>query len=123
MTSRKVDYSPEAWERHKERERQRYAEKRLDPEWRRRHHEVAYAKVTEYRQRLDALRRARGCIDCGTHEGRLDFDHRPGEVKEFNLGRPRASWARLLAEVAKCDVRCVSCHARRHGEERGGLNG
>jgi hypothetical protein len=44
-------------------------------------------------------------------------------VKLFNLAHPRCSRERLLAEVAKCDVRCVRCHARRHGIERGGLNG
>lgn len=122
MTSRKTDYSPEAWERHKARERERYAEKRLDPGWSARHMAVSYGSVQRKRAILDALKRERGCVDCGATEGRLDFDHRPGTIKEFNLGRPRASLERVLAEVEKCDVRCASCHARRHGIERGGLN-
>lgn len=123
MTSRKADYSPEAWERHKERERARTKAKMADPAWRARRYATIYADVQRKRAALDLIRRERGCIDCGTTEGRLDFDHRDGEVKEFNLAHPRASMERLLAEVAKCEVRCASCHARRHGIERGGLNG
>lgn len=117
MASRKADYSPEAWERHKARATQYH---RDNPEA---HKATTDRYIAERRAWLDAFKREHGCVDCGTHEGRLDFDHRPGEVKRLNLGRPRASWTTIWAEVAKCDVRCVSCHARRHGVERGGLNG
>lgn len=70
---------------------------------------------------LDTYKRERGCVDCGTTEGRLDLDHRPGETKLFDLSKARVSWDRLHAELAKCDVRCIACHARRHGVARGGL--
>lgn len=123
MSSRKDRYSPEAWQRHLERERVRYAAKKADPEWRKQHSARGYAFTIPNRALLDAIRQERGCTDCGTREGRLDFDHRPGEIKLFNLAHPRCSRERLLAEVAKCAVRCVRCHARRHGIERGGLNG
>lgn len=119
MTSRKSDYSPEAWERHKARERAR----RLTPAQRTRARERSRRHVESRRRFLAAVKTTAGCVDCGTRDGRLDFDHRPGTVREFMLGRPRASWARIIAELEKCDVRCVSCHARRHGIERGGING
>jgi hypothetical protein len=70
------------------------------------------------RKVLDAYKREQGCKDCGTRDGRLDFDHRPGTVKEFNLANPAKSWAKVWAEVSKCDVRCAGCHARRHNAER-----
>jgi hypothetical protein len=122
MASRKEAYSPEAWERHKARERERYATKRRDPNWRKAHTTRVYRYVERNRAILNEIRQERGCVDCGTRKGRLDFDHRPGEVKSFNLAHPRCSVERLMAEVAKCDVRCVVCHAKRHGVERGGLN-
>jgi hypothetical protein len=48
---------------------------------------------------------------------RLHWHHRPGEVKSFNPGRLNEGCAtrslhRLLLEVAKCEVLCVSCHAK-----------
>jgi hypothetical protein len=65
--------------------------------------------------------RARPCADCGgsfaPHQ--MDFDHRPGTVKRFNLMsggsmlRPTAS---LLEEAAKCDVVCANCHRNRTWE-------
>jgi hypothetical protein len=122
VSSRRADYSPEAWERHKARERVRHVAKYADPTWR----AAFISRANRYRDRnraiLNGLRRERGCVDCGATSGRLDFDHRDGETKLFNLAHPRCSNARLMAEVAKCDVRCVACHARRHGVVRGGLN-
>lgn len=68
------------------------------------------------RQRfLLALKQTLGCKDCGATERRLDFDHRDGEVKLFDIASSeRRSWEELLAEIAKCDVRCSSCHTARH---------
>jgi hypothetical protein len=55
------------------------------------------------------------CMDCG---GRfppvaMDFDHREGEVKAFDISR--APWkvrskASIEKEIAKCDVVCANCH-------------
>jgi hypothetical protein len=62
-----------------------------------------------------------GCIDCGYREeaARLHFDHRNGTVKLFNpsdgVKRP---WSVLLAEIEKCEIRCGSCHSRRHARWR-----
>jgi hypothetical protein len=67
---------------------------------------------------LDAYKRERGCIDCGTKEGRLDFDHRDKTTKLFRVSqwRDRHLWT-ILPEIAKCDVRCAPCHTKRHWAE------
>ena len=49
MASRKEAYSPAAWERHKARERERYAEKRRDPAWRKAHTVRVYRYVERNR--------------------------------------------------------------------------
>lgn len=68
------------------------------------------------RQRfITAVKTTAGCIDCGTCEGKLDFDHRPGTKKDFRLALCGGkSWPRIVAEMEKCDVRCGSCHLLRH---------
>ncbi len=46
----------------------------------------------------------------------LQFDHQDPESKSSNVGellRRRASWARIQAEIDKCDVRCANDHQRR----------
>lgn len=58
------------------------------------------------------------CIDCGGVFPWcvMDFDHRPGEVKEFGIGRvghyrtTPTTIARLEKEIAKCDLVCANCH-------------
>lgn len=55
-----------------------------------------------------------GCMDCGynKHPAALEFDHRPGEIKLFNIGEQMGNRSRavLWAEIAKCDVVCANCH-------------
>lgn len=73
------------------------------------------------RDYLRALKVASGCVDCGfdADPTLLHFDHRPGTVKEFEpAAGAHRTWEKMLAEVAKCDVRCVSCHRKRHAQER-----
>lgn len=63
-----------------------------------------------------------GCRDCGyrDHPEALDFDHRPDEVKLFNIARSRNSHGlnAVLVEIAKCDVRCANCHRVKTAERR-----
>ena len=54
------------------------------------------------------------CMDCG---GRfppcaMDFDHRDGDTKLASVSRliAASSWARIEAEIAKCDLVCANCH-------------
>ena len=65
--------------------------------------------------------RAGGCIRCGeTHPACLDFHHRDGKTtKEGNIAEIRRfSYARIYAEIAKCDVLCANCHRKHHWGER-----
>ena len=55
------------------------------------------------------------CADCSERWPAvvMEFDHRPGTVKCFNLGDQRSrkqGLAAVLAELAKCDVLCPTCH-------------
>ena len=58
------------------------------------------------------------CADCGERlkPYQLDFDHRDPKTKSFNVMTGRAmlmSTAKVLAEVAKCDIVCANCHRMR----------
>ena len=57
------------------------------------------------------------CITCGEADPRvLEFDHRDPSTKEFSICdgvQRRMSKARLDSEIAKCDVLCSNCHARK----------
>jgi hypothetical protein len=57
--------------------------------------------------------RSHPCVDCGTSDIRvLEFDHVRGE-KSGNLSMMVAgAWPleKIIAEVAKCEVRCANCH-------------
>ena len=58
------------------------------------------------------------CMDCGRIFPwcAMDFDHRPGEIKEFSistLGQHKATSeriAKLEKEISKCDLVDASCH-------------
>lgn len=57
------------------------------------------------------------CVDCGEADVIvLDFDH-VREKKDCDVNALVYGWsslARLMREIAKCDVRCANCHRRRH---------
>ncbi len=69
--------------------------------------------------------KARPCQDCG---GRypvccMDFDHRGGTLKAYNVGSMFAHhYSRELIEdeVAKCDLVCANCHRVRTRDRRTG---
>lgn len=84
--------------------------------------------IARRRRQAEALNRllleffvSHPCIDCGEADPVvLEFDHRNG--KEFGIAdyiRCGGSTERLLAEMAKCDVRCANCHRRKTAKERG----
>ena len=90
-------------------------------------------KTLTGRDRQTARRRAtfawidtlkdRDCHDCGLWfpPECMDFDHRPGETKLYNVAQMgTCSEETILAEIAKCDLRCANCHriqtkARKYG--------
>ncbi|HKI32610.1 MAG TPA: hypothetical protein VKA46_12145 [Gemmataceae bacterium] len=91
-------------------------------------HKAYYLKLQDERVERNrrAIREAKDvpCADCGKRYPHyvMDFDHRPGEKKCFNLsiaaGQPRLSWTRMLAEIAKCDIVCANCHRERTYQRR-----
>lgn len=48
----------------------------------------------------------------------LEFDHQ--HDKKFTIGDKghRHTVADLIAEMAKCEVRCANCHRKRHNDKR-----
>lgn len=64
------------------------------------------------------------CVDCGITDIRvLQFDHRKLKTED---SEPRNNWGaimtsrpKIIAEIAKCDVRCANCHMIRTAEQMG----
>ena len=59
---------------------------------------------------------AHPCVDCGISDPVvLEFDHRDPAAKTSHVGRliHSAPITSLIAEIAKCDVRCGNCHRRK----------
>lgn len=53
------------------------------------------------------------CVDCGCSDIRvLEFDHVSGEKTDgiSHMLSQNCGWARISAEIAKCEVRCANCH-------------
>jgi hypothetical protein len=70
-------------------------------------------RAKEFRYRLRMIKVDRGCTDCGynDHPDALEFDHMPEYEKLFKLGGfIGTTWARILAEIDKCEVVCANCH-------------
>jgi hypothetical protein len=70
---------------------------------------------------LDRLRDV-PCADCGERfpPCSMDFDHRDPKEKRSRVPAliGRAGDARILAEIAKCDIVCANCHRTRTVERR-----
>jgi hypothetical protein len=51
----------------------------------------------------------------------MQWDHLPGTEKAANLGdlARRGNRARVLDEIAKCELVCANCHAMRTFSRRG----
>jgi hypothetical protein len=60
------------------------------------------------------------CVDCGFTDIRvLELDHVRGK-KSGNISRMVGlgySWSTIVAEIAKCEVRCANCHRIRESEK------
>jgi hypothetical protein len=71
--------------------------------------------VRSYLKRRELVRqmKSRACADCGIQYPYyvMDFDHREGETKEYELNRiERMTLRAILRETEKCDVVCANCH-------------
>jgi len=90
-----------------------------------RRNKPAYMKRARKRAKWDRLRvreavanylRAHPCVDCGEADILLlDFDHRDRSLKRAPVARLVSTGALslVMAEIAKCDVRCGNCHRKR----------
>ena len=80
----------------------------------------------EWQRRLWAHLLANPCVDCGERDPIvLEFDHVDRAAKEFTMGFLATrgyAWATVLAELAKCEVRCANCHRRRTAVQSSGRN-
>jgi hypothetical protein len=69
---------------------------------------------SDLRELINRLKILRGCNSCGfnEHPAVLDFHHRDGTNKSFNIGSSLHLVSRelLMEEIAKCDVLCANCH-------------
>lgn len=70
---------------------------------------------------------SRGCKDCGfdADSNKLHLHHRNPSTKVFRIALGHLyKWPVYLAEIEKCDVLCVKCHAKVHSllrqKEKGG---
>ena len=72
-------------------------------------------------RRLDELinsYKAQPCADCGESYPPyvMDFDHGDGADKEEKIStmrRRRMAFAKIIAEIEKCEVVCANCHRER----------
>lgn len=74
------------------------------------------ARVVRRRATIAQIKVERGCIDCGfrAHSAALHFDHRVPSQKVLVVARAmNRGFGQIMAEIAKCDVRCANCHAIR----------
>jgi hypothetical protein len=95
-----------------------------------RKHKVVYAERRKLWRRgrvarLVAMLKAAPCMDC--HQSYapcvMDFDHRPGEDKSFELKTPNMvhfKMETIMTEIAKCDLVCANCHRLRTRRRRMG---
>lgn len=103
-----------------------------DPDKRREHRRKWYERNTSYVRQRIVERKARlrlwmknykadlVCVKCGeAHPACLDFHHTNPDVKEVSIGTVAAKgWgqARILREMAKCQVLCANCHRKLHSD-------
>jgi hypothetical protein len=72
----------------------------------------ANIKRREFLQQI----KSRPCADCGVQYPYyvMDFDHREGEKKIFEMNRVSyVSMRAIKQELEKCDVVCANCHRER----------
>ena len=73
---------------------------------------VASPALPSRKRFLEAVKSS-GCVDCSTVEGLREFDHVGPKLFDISNAVNR-SWAVLVEELSRCEVRCRTCHVRRH---------
>lgn len=117
----KAEWCPSAYTRKLEIARTRHNQRLKEPEYLNRQRANTRTFRRKRREFINAIKLESGCIDCGynTHPDVLEFDHRPEVEKLFEIGsQVSRSTDLILAEIAKCDVRCANCHRIKTAERR-----
>ena len=77
-------------------------------------------KQLRYERKAQAIELLGGhCVDCGTTEN-LEFDHvmNDREDEQHMISRMlEGVWEKLLEELQKCQLLCVSCHRVKTGDD------
>ncbi|WZB39598.1 HNH endonuclease [Streptomyces phage Cursive] len=99
-------------------ELQKAAQRRYYLENKQRKLEAQNTKRALWRRYVAELKEATPCMDCGIQYPSyvMDFDHRPGVEKKFQIGTHMSkvpSMEALKEEIAKCDIVCSNCHRHR----------
>lgn len=100
----------------------RGCQKEYDAAWYQANKAKRRAKVKEdryvYLAWLDSLKEGRPCADCAQTFPPyvMEWDHLPGTRKAFSVADTRRAAfgkARVMAEIAKCELVCANCHRER----------
>jgi hypothetical protein len=73
-------------------------------------------RAKEKRREYMRQTKSRPCTDCGIQYPFyvMDFDHREGEIKSFEMNHVNYVTMRAIKlEIEKCDVVCANCHRER----------
>lgn len=67
------------------------------------------------KNRLEKLNKLKEspCVDCGNtfHPCAMDFDHiNEDKINDVSNMIRLSSWAKILEEIAKCELVCANCH-------------
>lgn len=99
---------------------------RKTPEQRQAANRISTRNAVRRNRALVAAARSGACVDCGRDDlppECMDLDHVRG-VKSFNvvqsISKPYTR-KQVEAEIAKCDLRCPTCHRLRHYREKQAL--
>ena len=92
-----------------------HAVRKDDPEYKEKNRQKSALQRAKKNEWWAELTKDDVCCDCGSTEC-LEHDHRDGEIKLFAVGDGKFRYGRVkvLAERAKCDIRCHPCHMKRH---------
>lgn len=114
MTDRK-EYMKKYYQENRERLLEYNKNQKNKPELRERKNRNAAKYRKQLREKVDAIKLEKGCIDCGYNKNprALEFDHVKGEKLETvgKLVADNRSWKTIQEEIEKCVVRCRNCHA------------
>jgi len=75
---------------------------------------------SDKRKQISLLKKSKGCAKCGYRENPdiLHYHHINPDTKIANVSRmvgKNHSMQRIMAEIEKCELLCITCHHKEHG--------